>query len=169
MGVFQTRSVFQSETDKLRIAYNAAMRDLPNSIVWLTAQYRACRTAEKYANIPEYPEKRIKNAALDIWDAARNMGWNLGSAEVAIAIDSLYELANNAPLATQVCAVVKIDLADEYQMVADAEFAALHDKWWGEFDNSLLGYFESDPLPPKKRLDSEQFIDCLGAYFEAAW
>jgi len=168
MGVYQSGRVFQSETDKLRIAYNSAMRDLPNSIVWQAAQYRACRTAEKYANIPEYPEKRIKNAALDIWKAAIDMGWNLGSAEVAIAIDSLYELANNAPLATQVCAVVKIDLAEEYQQFADAEFAALHDKWWIELNNTQPGYFESDPLPPMIRIDNYKFIDCLTAYFEAA-
>jgi len=168
MGVFQSGSVFKSETDKLRIAYNSAMRDLPNSIVWQAAQYRACRTAEKYANIPEYPEKRIKNAALDIWDAARNMGWNLGSAEVAIAIDSLYELANNAPLSVEVCTALKIDLAEEYQEFADAEFAALHDKWWAELNNTQPGYFESDPLPPMIRIDKFAFVDCLSAYFEAA-
>jgi len=160
--------VFQSETDKLRIAYNVAMRGLPNSIVWLTAQYRACRIVTDYANIVNYPEKRVQNTVMDIWDAARNMGWNLGTPQVAIAIDSLYELANNAPLASEVCAALKDDLADAYQEFADTEFAALHGKWWIEFNNSLPGYFESDPRPPKKRLDNYKFIDCLTAYFEAA-
>jgi len=169
MGVYQSGRVFQSETDKLRIAYKTAMAGLPNSIVWLAAQYRACRTAEKYANIPEYPEKRIKNAALDIWGVAGDMGWNLGSPQVAIAIDSLYELANNAPLSVEVCAVLKDDLADEYQEFADTEYAALHGKWWVEFNNTQPGYFESDPRPPKKRLDKIDFVDCLTAYFEAAW
>jgi len=168
MGVFQSGSVFQSETDKLRIAYNAAMRDLPNSIVWLAAQYRACRTAAKYANIPEYPEKRIKNAASDIRITVRDMGWNLEIPAVTETIDSLYELANNAPLSVEVCTALKIDLAEEYQQFADAEYAPLHDKWWVEFNNTQPGYFESDPLPPKKRLDKIDFIDCLTAYFEAA-
>jgi len=160
--------VFQSETDKLRIAYNAAMAGLPNSIVWLAAQYRACRTVTEYANTPNYPEKRVKNAALDIWDAARNMGWNLGSAEVAIAIDSLYELANNAPLSVEVCTALKIDLAEAYKEFDSREFAALHDKWWVEWNDSLPGYFERDPRPPVRRMDKIDFIDCLSAYFEAA-
>ena len=168
MGVFQSGRTFQSETDKLRIAYNAAMRDLPNSIIWMAAQYRACRIVTDYANIVNYPEKWAQNTVMDIWNAARNMGWNLRIPEVAIAIDSLYELANNAPLATQVCAALKDDLAEEYQQFADAEYAALHDKWWVEFNNTQPGYFESDPLPPKKRLDKIDFIDCLSAYFEAA-
>lgn len=168
MGVFQSGSVFQSETDKLRIAYNVAMRDLPNSIVWLAAQYRASRTAAIYANIVNYPEKRIKNAASDIRITARDMGWNLEIAEVGIAINSLYELANNAPLSVEVCAALKIDLADEYQEFAAAEFAALHDKWWVEINNSLPGYFERDPRSPMRRIDKHEFIDCLSAYFEAA-
>lgn len=168
MGVFQSGSVFQSETDKLRIAYNAAMRDLPNSIVWLAAQYRACRIVTDYANIVNYPEKRVQNTVMDIWDAARKMGWNLKIPEVAIAIDSLYALTNNAPLSVEVCAALKIDLADEYQQFADAEYAALHDKWWVEFNNSLPGYFESDPRPPVQRMDKFAFIICLAAYFEAA-
>ena len=168
MGVFQSGSVFQSETDKLRIAYNAAMAGLPNSIVWLAAQYRACRTVAEYANTPNYPEKRVKNAVMDVWIAARDMGWNLDIPEVTNTIDSLYGAANNAPLATQVCAVVKIDLAEEYQQFADAEFAALHDKWWIEWNNTQPGYFESDPRPPSRRMDNYQFIDCLTAYFEAA-
>ena len=168
MGVFQSGSVFQSQTDKLRIAYKTAMADLPNSIIWLAAQYRACRTAAKYANIPEYPEKRIKNAASDIRITARDMGWNLDIPEVTETIDSLYELANNAPLSVEVCAALKDDLAEEYQQFADAEFAALHGKWWAELNNTQPGYFESDPLPPMIRLDNYKFIDCLTAYFEAA-
>ena len=168
MGVFQSGSVFQSETDKLRIAYNAAMAGLPNSIVWLAAQYRACRIVTDYANIVNYPEKRVQNTVMDIWNAARSMGWNLNIPKVAIAIDSLYALTNNAPLAIEVCAVLKDDLADEYQQFADAEYAALHNKWWVEFNNTQPGYFESDPRPPWRRIDSEQFIDCLSAYFEAA-
>ena len=168
MGVFQRERAFQSETDKLRIAYNVAMRDLPNSIVWLAAQYRACRIVTDYANIVNYPEKRVQNTVMDIWNAARNMGWNLGTLQVAIAIDSLYELANNAPLASEVCAVLKDDLAEEYQQFADAEFAALHDKWWIEWNNTQPGYFKSDPRPPSRRMDNYQFIDCLIAYFEAA-
>jgi len=168
MGVYQSGRAFQSETGKLRIAYNAAMRDLPNSIVWLAAQYRACRIVTDYANIVNYPEKRVQNTVMDIWNAARNMGWNLGTPQVAIAIDSLYELANNAPLASEVCAVLKDDLAEEYQQFADAEFAALHDKWWIEWNNTQPGYFEKDPRPPTRRPDNYQFIDCLVAYFEAA-
>jgi len=168
MGVFQSGITFQSETDKLRIAYNAAMRGLPNSIVWLAAQYRACRIVAEYANTPNYPEKRVKNAVMDVWIAARDMGWNLEIPEVTETIDSLYGAANNAPLATEVCVALKDDLADAYQEFADTEFAALHGKWWIEFNNSLPGYFESDPRPPKKRLDNYKFIDCLTAYFEAA-
>lgn len=168
MGVYQSGRTFQSETDKLRIAYKTAMADLPNSIVWLAAQYRACRTVAEYANTPNYPEKRVKNAVMDVWIAARDMGWNLEIPAVTKTIDSLYELANNAPLSVEVCAALKDDLAEEYQQFADAEYAPLHDKWWVEFNNSLPGYFESDPRPPKKRLDNYKFIDCLTAYFEAA-
>jgi len=168
MGVYQSGRVFQSETDKLRIAYNAVMRDLPNSIVWLAAQYRACRIVTEYANIPNYPEKWVKNAVMDVWIAARDMGWNLDIPEITNTIDSLYGAANNAPLATEVCVALKYDLAEEYQEFADAEYAALHDTWWVEFSNSLPGYFESDPHPPKKRLDKIDFIDCLSAYFEVA-
>ena len=168
MGVYQSGRTFQSETDRLRIAYKTAMRDLPNSIVWLAAQYRACRTVAEYANTPNYPEKRVKNAVMDVRIAARDMGWNLDIPEVGIAIDNLYELANNAPLSVEVCAVLKDDLAEEYQQFADAEYAALHDKWWIEWNNSLPGYFESDPRPPVQRLDKIDFIDCLSAYFEAA-
>jgi len=168
MGVYQSGRVFQFETDKLRIAYNAAMRDLPNSIVWLAAQYRACRTVAEYANTPNYPEKRVKNAVMDVWIAARDMGWNLDIPEVTNTIDSLYGAANNAPLATEVCVALKVDLAEEYQQFADAEYAALHDKWWIEWNNTQPGYFESDPRPPMRRIDNYKFIDCLTAYFEAA-
>ena len=168
MGVYQSGRVFQSETDKLRIAYKTAMAGLPNSIVWLTAQYRACRIVTDYANILNYPEKRVQNTVMDIWDAARNMGWNLNIPEVAIAIDSLYALTNNAPLATEVCATLKDDLADDYQQFADTEYAALHDKWWIEWNNAQPGYFERYPLPPIRRIDNHEFMDCLSAYFEAA-
>jgi len=168
MGVYQSGRVFQSETDKLRIAYNAAMRDLPNSIIWLAAQYRACRTVTEYANTANYPEKRVQNTVMDIWDSARKMGWNIKIPQVGIAIDSLYELANNAPLSVEVCAALKDDLADAYQEFAAVEFAALHDKWWVEWNNSLPGYFERDPRPPMRRMDKFAFIDCLIAYFEAA-
>ena len=168
MGVYQSGRVFQSETDKLRIAYNAAMRDLPNSIVWLAAQYRACRIVTEYANTPNISEKRIKNAVVDIWICARDMGWNLEIPAVTETIDSLYALATNAPLSVKVCAMLQIDLAEEYQQFADTEYAVLHDTWWIEFNNTQPGYFESDPLPPKKRLDKIDFMDCLSAYFEAA-
>jgi len=168
MGVYQSGRVFQSETDKLRIAYKTAMAGLPNSIVWLTAQYRACRTVTEYANIFNYPEKRVQNTVMDIWDSARNMGWNLKIPQVGIAIDSLYELANNAPLAIEVCAVLKDDLADEYQEFADTEYAALHDKWWVEWNNAQPGYFERYTLPPVQRMDKFAFVSCLVAYFEAA-
>jgi len=168
MGIYQSGSVFQSETDKLRIAYKTAMAGLPNSIVWLAAQYRACRTVAEYANTPNYPEKRVKNGVMDVWIAARDMGWNLDIPEVTNTIDSLYGAANNAPLATEVCVALQIDLAEAYQWYADSEYAVLHAVWWAEFNNTQPGYFESDPLPPKKRLDKIDFIDCLSAYFEAA-
>jgi len=168
MGVYQSGRVFQSETDKLRIAYNAAMAGLPNSIIWLAAQYRACRTVTEYANTANYPEKRVQNTVMDIWDSARKMGWNIKIPQVGIAIDSLYELANNAPLSVEVCAALKDELRNEYQKYANAEYAALHAVWWAEFNNTQPGYFESDPRPPVQRMDKFAFIICLIAYFEAA-